>query len=156
MNDKPIYVTPKGLEELRAELVYLQQVKLPEIVTQMTEVTEGGEWDNTEAQLVGDALAFVETRIQELEYMVQHAQLIEIKPALEVVRVGSTAVLEISNNDLTTEQYTIVGAAEANPSQGFISNESPMGQAILNRRVGDRVEVKVPDGVLRIRIVAVK
>ncbi|HEX6386165.1 MAG TPA: transcription elongation factor GreA [Anaerolineae bacterium] len=155
MFDKPVYVTAAGLAQLKADLEHLRNVERPEIIERLQTAQEDGDWmDNTEVMLIREDLAFVEARIDELERMLANVQLIEASPDDSVIDIGDTAVIQANGNALET--YTIVGVAEADPARGLISNESPLGHALLNHKVGDEVIVKVPDGVLRFRVVAVK
>lgn len=153
--EKPVYLTTQGQVELEEELVYLQTVRRPEIIDRLQNARGGGDWmDNTEHLLIEEELAFVNGRIQELIYMLDHAQLIEAGNQDNVVDVGETVVIRTEDGDL--EEYTIVGVAEADPGRGYISNESPLGRALLAHKVGDEVVVKAPVGDIRYRIVAVR
>jgi transcription elongation factor GreA len=153
--DKPIYVTSQGLLELEEELNHLRTVKYPEIIEQMQEAKGGGDWmDQTEYMLVEQELAFVDGRIQELQHMLDQAQLIEPGNKDNIVNIGETVVIQSGAGEL--EEYTIVGVAEADPSAGFISNESPLGRALLNHKVGEEIIVHAPAGEIRYRIMAVR
>lgn len=152
MNTKPVYVTPKGLIDLRDELQELKDVKRAEVVERLHEAKEGSDWmDNSEYRLIEDELGFIEGRIQEIEHMLSAAQVIEPDEDESTVGLGDTAVIQ-ANGEL--EEYTIVGVAEASPAEGLISNESPLGRALLNRRVGEDVLVEAPSGAFKVRIVA--
>jgi transcription elongation factor GreA len=152
--DKPIYVTSHGLAELKEELAHLQTVKRPRIIGEMQEAKTNGDWkDQTEYILVEEELAFVDGRIQELQHMIDHAQLIEPGNEDNIVNIGETVTLQTSDGE--TECYTIVGVAEADPAQGFISNESPLGQALLDHKVGEEVIVHAPMGEIRYKIMSV-
>ena len=152
--DKPIYVTNKGIAELEKELTYLRTVKRPETVEQMQDAKGNGDWmDQTEYMLIGQELAFIDGRIQELQFMLNHAQLIEPGNGDNIVNIGETIVIQTEEDEI--ERYTIVGMAETDPGKGFISNESPLGRALLGRKVGDEVIVHAPAGEIRYRIVAV-
>ncbi|MBX3057939.1 MAG: transcription elongation factor GreA [Anaerolineae bacterium] len=151
--DKPVYLTEKGRAELAAELAYLQDNKRLETIARLQEARGGGDWmDNTEHMLIEEELAFVDARIQEISYMLDHAQLIEPGNEDNQVDVGETVIIQADDGEM--EEYTIVGVAEADPGRGFISNESPLGHALLNHKVGDEVIVKAPIGELHYRIVA--
>lgn len=151
---KPIYVTSQGLAELEKELAHLRMVKRPEMVEQMQEAKGNGDWtDQTEYMLVEAELAFLDGRIQELQHMIDHAQLIEAGNKDNVVEIGETVTVQ--SGDEGIEEYTIVGQAEADPSHGFISNESPLGKAILNHLVGDEVIVHAPAGEIQYQILGV-
>lgn len=154
MIDKPIYVTSQGKVELEEELAYLQSVKSPEIVERLQNARGGGDWmDNTEHMLVEEELAFVNGRIQEIIYMINHARLIEPGNEDNVIDIGETIVIQSDEGEL--EEYTIVGVAESDPGRGFISNESPMGAALLRHKVGDEVVVHAPAGDIHYSIVAI-
>ena len=152
--DKPIFVTNKGIAELEKELTYLRTVKRPETVEQMQDAKGNGDWmDQTEYMLIEQELAFIDGRIQELQFMLNHAQLIEPGNGDNIVNIGETIVIQTEEDEI--ERYTIVGIAETNPGKGFISNESPLGRALLDHKVGDQVIVHAPAGEIRYRIVAV-
>ena len=152
--DKPVYVTRKGLAELEEELRHLQSVKRPQTVEEMQEAKGDGDWmDQTEYMLVEEELAFLDGRIQELQHMIDHAQIIEPGNEDNIVNIGETVTIQASDGE--TEQYTIVGKAEADPSRGLISNESPLGKALLDHQIGDEVIVHAPAGDIRYQIVAV-
>ena len=109
--------------------------------------------DNSEYRLIEDELGFIEGRIQEIERMLSVAQVIEPDKDESTVGLGDTAVIQ-ANGEL--EEYTIVGVAESSPAEGLISNESPLGRALLKRQVGEDVIVEAPSGSFRVRIVAVR
>ncbi|MCB9432433.1 MAG: transcription elongation factor GreA [Ardenticatenaceae bacterium] len=154
MVTQQVYITPEGVKKLKLELAQLREVKRPEIEREIRESQGGADWmDNSEFIHLREELAFVEARMYELEDMLATAVLIEPDNDDDVVDLGDTAILQTDDH---TETYTIVGTAEADPSQGFISNESPLGRALLNRRVGDEITVQAPAGLLHFRIVAVR
>lgn len=154
MIERPIFVTREGLAELKTELEYLRREKRPHLVEQMQEAKGDGDWmDQTEYMLVEAEVAFLDGRIAELQYMIDHAEIIAPGNEDNIVNIGETAVLQSSDGEI--EQYTIVGVAEANPTLGLISNESPLGQALLGRKVGETVTVHAPMGEIRYRIVSV-
>lgn len=155
MLNKPVYVTEKGKADLEKQLEHLRTTERQRIIDSLTEVKSGGDWmENTEQMMFEDELAFVDHRIQELSDMIADAQLIEADPDLSVVNIGDTVVIQDCDGELET--YRIVGAAEANPSAGLISNESPLGEALLTHKVGDEVVVIAPAGELCFTIVAVQ
>jgi transcription elongation factor GreA len=155
MIDKPIYITAQGKEELETELAHLLQLERPTLLESLHEAQEGGDWrDNTEALLIQEELGRADGRIHELEQMLVNAQLIEVGHSTGIVTIGSTAVIQANGDPL--ERYTIVGATEADPEHGLISNESPLGRALLSHKIGDDVTVKAPDGLWSFRIVAVR
>ena len=155
MQDKPVYVTPKGKADLEKELKHLQDVERQRIIDRLHEVKSGGDWmENTEVMLFEDELAFVDRRIQELEDMLADSKIIEPDFDNSVVNIGDTVVIQDEYDEMET--YTIVGVAESDPGQGLISNESPMGRALLKKKVGTEVTVEAPAGEMRFRIIAVK
>jgi len=155
MGNSAVYVTPEGLKKLEEELEHLRTVKRQEVAQRLHEAMEDGELiENAEYEAAKNEQAFVEGRILELEHMLAQAQVIEPGKSTGVVGIGSTVVIQ--ENGKSAETYTIVGAAEANPREGLISNESPLGQALLDHKVGDDVDVRAPAGTLRFRIVKIK
>lgn len=155
MANTTVYLTQEGLKKLEEELEHLHTVKRQEVAQRLHEAMEDGELiENAEYEAAKNEQAFVEGRILELEHMLAQAQVIEPGKSTGVVGIGSTVVIQEANDQ--PETYTIVGAAEANPRQGRISNESPLGQALLDHRVGDEIEVRAPAGQLRFRITKIK
>jgi transcription elongation factor GreA len=155
MANNAVYVTAEGLRKLEEELEHLRTVRRREVAQRLHEAMEDGELiENAEYEAAKNEQAFIEGRILEIERMVSQAKLIEPGESSDVVQIGSTVV--VKQDGQKRETYTIVGAAEANPKEGLISNESPMGQALLNHQVGDEVEVMAPAGVLLYKIVKIK
>ena len=155
MQERPVYVTAKGKAHLEAELEQLRTVERPKLIERLGEVKSGGDWmENTEQILFEDELAFLDRRIQDLEDMLADAELIKPDYDYSTVNIGDTVVIQDEEGE--TETYTIVGVAEADPTAGLISNESPMGRALLEHKVGDEVRVEAPAGESRFRIIAVK
>jgi transcription elongation factor GreA len=149
-----VYLTSEGLKKLQEELEFLRKDKRKEVAQRLHEAMEDGELiENAEYEAAKNEQAFVEGRILEIEHMIAQAQVIERGKSKDVVQVGSTVT--VKENGKKTEKYTIVGVAEANPKEGLISNESPLGRALLEHKVGDDVEVKAPAGPLRFRIVKI-
>jgi transcription elongation factor GreA len=147
------FLTKEGFEKLQDELVYLRTAKRQEVADRLHEAMEGGELiENAEYEAAKNEQAFVEGRIQELEMLLATARVIE-KKKNDAVQVGSTVTIQ--EDGLEEETYTIVGAAEANPREGKISNESPMGKAILSHRTGDEVKIETPDGSYTVRIIKI-
>jgi transcription elongation factor GreA len=152
--DKPIYVTKKGLVELEQELAYLCDVKRPATIERMQDAKGDGDWmDQTEYMLIEEELVFIEGRIQEIQYMIDQAQLIGPGNEDNIVNIGETVVIQAEEGEI--ERFTIVGVAEVDPAKGFISNESPLGKALLDHQVGEEVVVDAPAGEIRYRIMAV-
>lgn len=152
---RPVFLTQKGLEKLNAELEYLCTVKRVEIADALHEAqSDGDNEDNTEHQYVRHEQLMMELRISELRRLTSAAHLITAGNGDGVVRLGSEVTIE-DEDEMRQERYLIVGTAEADPGDGRISNECPLGRAMVDRRVGECVEVPTPDGLLRYRIVAV-
>ena len=150
MTERITYITPKGLTRLEEELDYLRTKKRQEVVKYLQETTSNIE--DPEFLYAQDEQAFVEGRIRALEDMLAKVQIIEKGKCGGIVGVGSTIV--IKPDDGETETYMIVGSAEANPSEGLISDESPIGKAFIGSRVGDEREVRTPSGNLKLKILA--
>jgi len=150
------FLTKEGFEKMQDELDYLRTAKRQEVADRLHEAMEGGELiENAEYEAAKNEQAFVEGRIQELEMLLATARVIEDdkKKKADSIQVGSTVTIQ--EDGLEKETYTIVGAAEANPREGKISNESPMGKALLNHRVGDEIKIETPDGSYTVRIVKI-
>jgi len=156
MAQKETFLTPEGLEKLKAELEHLQSIRRPQVAQQIHRAKElGGTVDNAEYDDAKNEQAFVEGRILTLESMIKNATLIkEAKTPSSFVRLGSK--VRVRNQDGEEEHYTIVGSAEASPSEGRISNESPVGSALLGKRVGDEVEAQAPAGTLKLKLIAIE
>lgn len=154
VTNKPVFVTNQGLIDLKNELETLRTVKRPQMVEQMQDAKGNGDWmDQTEYMLIEAELAFLDGRILELQYTLDHAEIIDPGNEDNVVNMGETVTLQDCDGEI--EQYTIVGKAEADPSRGFISNESPLGAALLNHLVGDEIVVHAPVGEIQYRVLAV-
>ncbi|MEI8333230.1 MAG: transcription elongation factor GreA [Chloroflexota bacterium] len=144
MNNKPTYVSREGLERLRAEFEEMVTVTRPEVAARISEAKEHGDLsENAEYEEAKNEQAFVEGRIAELDHKIKSAVLIDEDHATEHVSIGST--VEVDSVD-GVQTFTIVGSTEAKPADGRISNESPVGRALLGRKRGEVVVVKVPAG----------
>ena len=151
------FLTREGFQKMQDELEHLRTVKREEIAIRLREAMEGGELiENAEYEAAKNEQAFVEGKIKELEVLLATARVIEEKPAEkgEAVQVGSTVVIQEEGSK--PEDYTIVGAAEADPEEGRISNESPLGKALLGHKAGDRIQVDAPAGVFIVVLKKVK
>jgi transcription elongation factor GreA len=151
------FLTKEGFQKLQEELDYLRTTKRQEVADRLHEAMEGGELiENAEYEAAKNEQAFVEGRIQELDMLLATARVIEAdeKHPEGTVVIGSTVTIQEQGYE--AETYTIVGAAEANPREGRISNESPIGKAILNHVVGDTVPVETPSGTYKVKIIKVK
>jgi transcription elongation factor GreA len=156
MTEKEIYLTEEGLTKLNEELEHLISVRRPEVAEKIQRAKELRSSVSTpEYEEAKDEQGFVEGRILEIDRIIKSAKIIHHENVnLDFVEVGNEVRVQLQ--DGSEEHYTIVGSAEANPSEWRISNESPMGQALLGKRVGDDVEVEAPAGLLKLRILEIK
>lgn len=145
-NSVQSYVTKEGLEKLKLELKELKTSKRKEIASRIQEAKELGDLsENAEYAEAKTEQAFIEGRIIEIENLLKNATVIGGETGKGVVQVGSAVTFNGPDGE---RKYTIVGSNEANPAQGLISNESPLGQAFLGSKVGDKVEVRLPKGAV--------
>jgi len=156
MTEKEIYLTEEGLTKLNEELEHLISVRRPEVAEKIQQAKElRSSVSSPEYEEAKDEQGFVEGRILEIDRIIKSAKIIHHEDVnLDFVEVGNEVRVQLQ--DGSEEHYTIVGSAEANPSEWRISNESPMGQALLGKRVGDDVEVEAPAGLLKLRILEIK
>ncbi|MDO9122578.1 MAG: transcription elongation factor GreA [Anaerolineaceae bacterium] len=150
------FLTREGFDKLQEELDFLRSDKREQIAVRLHEAIEGGELlDNAELEAAKNEQAFVEGRIKELEILLATARVIDdnaIQPGC--VQVGSRVTIQ-EEGSKEKEDYTVVGAAEADPANGKISNESPLGKAIMNHEEGDKVQVDAPAGPFNVKILKV-
>ena len=153
VNTKTTYISKDGLDKLRAELAEMTNVRRPEIAQRIHDAKEHGDLsENAEYEDAKNEQAFVEGRIQTLETMIKNASLIDEHTSTDHVQIGSTVKVEGADGK---ELYTIVGSTEAKPAEGRISNESPVGRALLGKKKGEKVVVKVPAGDFTYKIVGI-
>jgi transcription elongation factor GreA len=151
----PSFLTKQGFYKLQEELEYLRTTKRHEVATRLHEAMEGGELiEDAEYEAAKNEQAFVEGRIQELEILLGNARVIDESEKTDTVNVGSTVTIQEGDNP--EEVYTIVGPAEASPRDGRISNESPLGRALMEKRAGDTVKVDAPAGSFTVRVLKVE
>lgn len=151
--EKDIFFTPEGLEKIENEIEYLKTVRRKEVSERIKVALGYGDLsENSEYDEAKNEQAQVEERIAKLEMMVRNAKIIDEKDLnTDVVNIGSSVkVRELDT--MEEDEYTIVGSAEADPLEGKISNESPVGSKLLGNRVGDVIEVEVPDGIIKYEI----
>lgn len=156
MDERPVLLTKDGLRRLEEELDLLVRVRRTEVAERIRQARDFGDIsENAEYTEAKNEQSLVEGRIQMLEAMIRNAVLIEDEPReAGVVAVGAAVTVEDEDGD---ETYSIVGAAEADPLRGRISNESPLGRALLGHRAGDEVEWTSPTGgTSRVRIRSVR
>ena len=150
-------VTREGLKKLKDELDELENVKRREVAARLKEAISFGDLsENSEYEDAKNEQALVENRIAELKRMIKTAKIItEKKSSGKVVKIGSTVTIQNLTDKDEPETYTIVGSTEADPTSAKISNESPIGMAIVDREQGDEVVVAAPAGELKYKIVKV-
>lgn len=153
MTDKEVILTPSGLKKLEDELQHLKSVKRREVAERIKiAIGHGDISENSEYEDAKNEQAFIEGRIITLDKMLRNAKIInEDEVATDVVSIGSTVKLkDLEFNELV--EYTIVGSAESDPTANMISNESPVGKALLGKQKGAIVDVSVPAGVIQYEI----
>jgi transcription elongation factor GreA len=155
MND-PIYLTAEGAERLKNELSELKGPARDEIARRLRSAIQMGDLsENADYHKAKEDQGFLEGRIQELDYILKNATIVEVSNvARDVVEVGAT--ITIQEEDYPPEIYQMVGAKEADPRQGKISNESPIGKALMGSRVGDVVVAETPGGNLTFKIIKIE
>lgn len=151
------YLTAEGKAKLEDEYRELTEVKRPELASKLKDaIAQGDLKENADYHDAKEQQAFMEGRIKELESLLRNAVVIsEGANAKGRIVIGSEVTVTEEGEDVP-ETYKIVGAAEANPAQGKISNESPLGAALLNKKKGDKVIIDSPDGKTRFKIIDVK
>lgn len=156
MAEKPIFLTPEGRAKLEAELENLRTVRRAEVAERIHSAKEEGDiMENSAYDEAKNEQAFVEGRIMTIEQMLKNAVIIDETRVSDVVGIGSYVTV-VERGDDEDEVYQIVGSAEADPSRGRISNESPVGRALIGKRVGEDVTVKIPDGVRHLTVTEIR
>lgn len=149
---EPTYLTPEGKQELERELEKLVNERRPELAIKLKEaVAQGDLKENADYHDTKEQQAFVEGRIQYLENILRKAVIINNQGGSDVISLGSKVTIREEGED-DDETYIIVGAAEANPREGKISHESPIGSALLGHKKGDKVKVETPGGEMTVKI----
>lgn len=153
--NRQTFLTPEGHQRLEDELKYLRTARRQEVAQRLHEaLAEGDILENAELEAARNEQAFVEGRILTIENMLRNAAIIKEEGPRETVGLGSRVTVVEGN--LSPETYYIVGSAEADPIKGLISNESPLGQALMGRKIGETTKVNAPDGVLVFEIVNIQ
>ncbi len=154
MTNQETFLTPEGHRRLEEELDHLKNVRRPEVAAAIHEakmdgdVSENAGYDEAKRQQ-----AFLEGRIMTIESMLKNAVLIETDGPSDTVILGSRVT--VVEDGFEPETYTIVGSVEANPGDGRISNESPLGKALIGRKVGDTVAFQAPAGQVAMKLVSI-
>lgn len=149
--EERLLLTPQGKIDLEQERTLLKDVKRPQLLVRIQELSDDGDVsDNSEFEDVKEELIQLDSRIREIEIFLEEAEVVEHVGADGVVLFGSTVTLV--DDEQEVETWTIVGPQEASPLQGKISNVSPVGAALIGKRVGDTIEVTAPGGKTTFRI----
>lgn len=152
-NDEAQFISQTRFDEFSVELKELKLEKIPAIAKRIDEARQMGDLsENAEYHSARDEMAWAQTRVKELEHILSSAQIVSKKGSSDTVEVGSSIVVKANDKK---REYTIVGAHEADPLNGLISNESPLGQAFIGKKKGDKVEVTVPAGTQEYKILEI-
>ena len=153
---KPVYLTQKGLEELKEELDDLINVKRPANIQSIKEARALGDLsENADYDAARNEQAVLEGRIKKIEQMLENYEIIE-ETSKDKVGLGSTVSIRYIDEDDESDEYMIVGSQEADPFASKISNESPIAQALFDHKVGDIVTVESPNGSYQVEITAIQ
>ena len=155
MPEEKVLLTAEGLQKLKTELDGLLQERRPSVLERLQRAKELSDTvDNAEYEEAKNEQAFVEGRIIELERMIKNAEVVPIdKARANTVKFGYKGKVLTENGE--ERKYTIVGRAESNPAEGKISNESPVGKALMGRHAGDEIEVEVPKGLIKLKLLSI-
>jgi transcription elongation factor GreA len=153
----PSYLTQEGYDKLKKELEYLKTEKRQEVAERLREALDGGPLGvdaDVEVESAKNARAFVEGRIQYLEDVLADVEIVNEVSKADVVQIGTQVTVEDGEGDVET--YTVVGPVEADPVEGRISYESPLGSALLGHAREDEVDVLAPGGVFKVKILKIE
>ncbi|RJQ36051.1 transcription elongation factor GreA [Candidatus Microgenomates bacterium] len=154
MNDKKIYLTKEGLAELKKELEELVKVKRPDVLSRVSQARNLGDLsENAEYVAAREELSFIDGRIEELEELLKQVNIISGSAKSKIIKLGSTVTL---HSDGRQELFTVVGEWEADPTEKKISHESPLGKALIGKKVGEKAEVDAPAGKIIYTIKEIK
>lgn len=155
MDSKTIYLTKDGLGELKKEYEELSKIKRPDVLERVSQARSMGDLsENAEYVAAREELSFIDGRIDELEELIKQAVLIQESrsKSSQTVKLGSTVTVNIKGKK---EVFTVVGEWEADPGEKKISHESPLGKALIGKKVGEKVEVEAPAGIVVYTIASV-
>lgn len=154
MSEQPI-LTAEGASRLQKELDHLVSVERPALAKRLrAAIQEGDLSENADYHKAKEDQAFLEGRIQELQYLLKNATIVERTSGSDVVDIGATVTLQ--EEDYDPETFMLVGAKETDPSKGRISNESPVGRALMGKRVGELVTIETPGGVTIMKVLKIE
>jgi transcription elongation factor GreA len=149
------YLTPEGAAKLKAELEELTGPKRDELSARLRAAIQMGDLsENADYIKAKEDQGFLEGRIQELEYILSNATIIEKNNRKDVVAIGSHVTIQ--EGDFPEETYHLVGPTEADPAKGKISHESPIGQALIDHKAGETVEAETPGGMIKLKILKIE
>lgn len=152
---EPTYLTTEGAARLKAELEELTGPKRIELAARLRSAIQMGDLsENADYHKAKEDQGFLEGRIQELEYILGNAIIIEKNNHKDVVAIGSHVTIQ--EEGFPEETYHLVGATEADPTKGKISHESPIGQALIEHKVGETVEAETPGGAIKLKILKIE
>jgi transcription elongation factor GreA len=142
--NQPNYLTKESLETLKKEYDLLRNVTIPEIAKRIDDAKQQGDLsENAEYHQAREDMSWAQGRSQELEQIISNSQVFKSQKGGDTVALGTKVMVKVNKQE---KEYTIVGPQEVNPVKGLISNESPLGQAFMGKKVGDKVEVVIPAG----------
>jgi transcription elongation factor GreA len=155
VEEKPMILSPEGYKKLDEELEFLRSVRRRDIAERIKQARSFGDIsENSEYEDAKNEQAFIEGRILTLEKILRNAQVLQDNGVTDHIAVGTSVhLLDLEYNDEV--QYTIVSSAEADPSSNRISDASPVGRGLMGKRVGDEINVRVPAGTVRYRILGI-
>ena len=152
---EPIYLTTEGAEQIKKELADLKGPQRNAIAARLRDAIQMGDLsENADYHKAKEDQSFLEGRVQELEYLLNTAITVEGSPRKDVVFVGGRVTVQEGDDE--PELFHIVGAQEADPRAGKISNDSPFGRALMNHKVGEVVEAQTPNGVIKLKIINIE
>lgn len=156
LGERELLVSAEGLKKLETELEHLKTVKRSEVAERIRQAREFGDIsENSEYEDAKNEQGLIEARILSLETMLRNARVVNTEGQdPHTVHIGSRVTVRDETDDVE-EEYVVVGSAEADPIRGRISNESPVGKALLGQHVGAQIEVMVPVGRIRLKIVGI-
>lgn len=156
MNEKTYYLTEEGSQKMKLELEQLKTTGREELARRLRDAIQMGDLsENADYHKAKEDQAFLEGRIQELQFLLSNAVIVDTsKQQRDVIDVG--AVVTIQEGDSEPETYFLVGIKEADPRNGRISNESPIGRALIGKKVGETVLAQTPSGQIKLRILEIK
>ena len=155
LNNKKFYLTPEGLTELKQEYEELTKTKRPEVITRLSAARDMGDLsENAEYIAAREELSFLDGRLDELEELLKQVAVIKNGAGkASMIDLGSTVTLKVDGKE---QVYQVVGEWEADPTEKKISHESPLGKALLGKKIGEQVEVTAPAGTILYTVVSIK